>query len=292
MVDDSSLTVTPGGRRLRERAHEVTPGYPVSPDWVLTPGGYRPKSFTHEVAIGSRVLRKHGELYIEEVSSGALTLIKTDEAVLLPRFGAGWIVNVGWTNNAGSPITLFEAEWSVPAPPPSNNGQTVFLFNGIQDTAPSILQPVLQWGPSAAGTPPIGQWAVSNWYVTHEGHAFYTRLIAVAPSTLLKGMMSLVPGSNFEYVSSFDGYDNALTTASVPELIWCNETLEAYGITACSDYPPNSLANGYGVEFSNVEVTTGNGSANVQWTADKQVQDCGQDIVINGSVVDISFGHG
>ena len=50
--------------------------------------------------------------------------------------------------------------WQVP-PPPSvqDSGEVVFLFNGIQNygTNFGILQPVLQWGVSAAGAGPTGR---------------------------------------------------------------------------------------------------------------------------------------
>ena len=44
--------------------------------------------------------------------------------------------------------------------------RTIFLFNGIQNST-SIYQPVLQWGPSAAGGGNF--WTVASWYVDGAG---------------------------------------------------------------------------------------------------------------------------
>ena len=62
-----------------------------------------------------------------------------------------------------------------PGPRARTHGQTIFLFNGIEPGDFShILQPVLQWGPSAAGGG--ASWSVASWYVG-GGNAFHTNLV-------------------------------------------------------------------------------------------------------------------
>lgn len=63
-----------------------------------------------------------------------------------------------------SPISSFATTWKVPAAPTTNHQQTIFLFNSIEPASGNaILQPVLQYGPSAAGGG--SYWAVASWYV-------------------------------------------------------------------------------------------------------------------------------
>src|SRR5205823_6555965 len=102
----------------------------------------------------------------------------------------------------------------------------------------AILQPVLQWGVSAAGGGPY--WSVASWFVDSSGHAFHTTLVPVSVGDVLVGEMLLTRRSEnaFTYVAQFQGIaETSLEIQSADELVWCNETLEAYSITACSDYP-------------------------------------------------------
>ena len=69
-------------------------------------------------------------------------------------------------------MSRLTTEWTVPPAPATQNGQTIFLFPGIQNST-MIYQPVLQWGPSAAGGG--NYWAVASWYVDGQGgHSFCT----------------------------------------------------------------------------------------------------------------------
>jgi hypothetical protein len=67
-------------------------------------------------------------------------------------------------NRTGHPVTRFTTTWTVPAAPSTHSDQTVFLFNGIQNST-MIYQPVLQWGPSGAGGGNF--WAVT-WKIVYQ----------------------------------------------------------------------------------------------------------------------------
>jgi hypothetical protein len=89
------------------------------------------------------------------------------EVKIEPRAAAaasGWIAYTYWSNpNTSKPITDFSTNWTVPSVPSKQSSQTIFLFNGVQDgtTASSYtMQPVLQWGPSAAGG---GKQCIPRW---------------------------------------------------------------------------------------------------------------------------------
>ena len=95
--------------------------------------------------------------------------------------------------------------WTVPPAPSTDSGQTIFLFNGIQNygTNYGILQPVLQWGPSAAGGG--SYWSIASWYVTSGGDAFHTTLIQVDEGDVLIGLMTFTgqPGRRSTTAPSF-----------------------------------------------------------------------------------------
>ncbi len=120
---------------------------------------------------------------------------------------------------------------------PSNKGsQTIFLFNGMQDGLTSssyIIQPVLQWGPSAAGGGKY--WAITNWYVSGRS-AYFGSLVSVSAGASLTGVMkeTAVSGSNYSYNSSFTGYSSASARAGEQcsqGVSWMAETLESYGVS-------------------------------------------------------------
>jgi hypothetical protein len=92
-----------------------------------------------------------------------------------PVLGGGWTIYAYWNNGTGTTISVFKTTWKVPPDPQTTGKQTIFLFNGIQNYGSNfgILQPVLQWGPSAAGG---GQyWSAASWYVTSGGLPYTTR---------------------------------------------------------------------------------------------------------------------
>jgi len=111
---------------------------------------------------------------------------------------------------------------------------------------------VLQWGPSAAGGG--AYWSVASWYVTSGGQAFHTNLVRVNPGDTLIGVMTLTgqSGSQLSYASEFEGIANTrLPVQNIAELTGCNETLEAYGIDACGNYPDAPLA-----QFTEINIRT------------------------------------
>jgi hypothetical protein len=123
---------------------------------VLTPLGYRDKANVHKVPRDYDLIRMPDEHirmqnritghYIDFPKPVATNQIK-------PSFtDKGWVTFASWLNQWGLPITYFGTDWIVPPPPATYDGQTIFQFNGIQPLdSTAILQPVLQYGPSAAG---------------------------------------------------------------------------------------------------------------------------------------------
>ena len=266
---------------------------------VLTPGGFRPASRAHRIEAehhldlaGGRLRKVHrsGRTVADfgplehaatpppsrpgNVARGAPAPRSAIEAV--PGLGGGWIAYAGWTNTSGAPVSLLRTTWTVPPPPRTQSGQTVFLFNGIEN-ATMIYQPVLQWGVSAAGGGDY--WAIASWYAAGPGgHSFYSPLTPVAAGTELVGVMTLTDRSSTgcSYEAAFEGFAaTSLPVRNVPELSWCVQTLEAYGIGARSDYPPVTVT-----AMRAIELQVGGRPAALAWTAYSPVTDTGQHCVV------------
>jgi hypothetical protein len=91
---------------------------------------------------------------------------------------------------------------------------------------------------------------------------------------VLVGVMTLTGSSaqGFSYNCEFTGIANtSLPIMNVPELTWCVETLECYGITKCSDYPDTPKT-----PMSAIDIFTGSTRPAVSWTITNAVTECGQ----------------
>jgi hypothetical protein len=247
---------------------------------VLTPGGYRHPSLVHRVEAGHAIHLSEGKTRLRNLATGALIDVPEHKIQPgdVPGFGSGWIADAFWLNDTGNPVTSFKTTWRVPPAPATSSGQTIFLFNGIDPVDPSqaILQPVLQWGPSFGGGGPF--WSIASWFVLGNGQAFVTPLVPVNPGDVLVGVMTLTAQANglFSYQSEFQGIAGTqLPVQNVSELVWCNETLEAYRITACSDYPATDLT-----AMQSISIQTGNTTPAVHWTPQDRVTDCGQQALV------------
>jgi hypothetical protein len=267
----------------------------MAEELVITPGGPRPKSLVHRIAPGTvldgsggrlRNLGPSGEVLAD---FGVMPVLPRD--VAQPRAAApgGWITDARWSRPA-APVTSFSTTWRVPPEPATQSGQTIFLFNGMQDPAGHwILQPVLQWGKSAIGGG--NYWSIQSWWVEGNplspgirrqgGRAFSTPVpVQVNPGDVLTGTMSLSNyfGDIFSYYCEFEGVaGTSLSITSYQELPVCYETLECYNITRCSDYPAGDRT-----RMESIVITTQE-TANpvvVDWSVKNWVTDCGQNTVI------------
>jgi acylphosphatase len=261
----------------------VQPNQNPPDEFVLTPGGYRHQSLVHQVEAGVAV----------NVASGVIRLMENANVIeeipasptapgTVPALGSGWITYFYWNNGTGAPVSRFSTMWQVPPPPSVQDpGEVVFLFNGIQNYGANfgILQPVLQWGVSAAGGG--AYWSVASWYVTSGGQAFHTNLVRVNPDDTLIGVMTLTgqSGGTFSYTSQFQGIAGTeLPVQNIAELMWCNETLEAYGINAAGNYPNTPLT-----EFTEINIRTGAAVPAITWTPVDRVTDTGQHGVVDSN---------
>jgi hypothetical protein len=305
------------------KLQEKTPGTTAttstdSTALVLTPEGYMPAYLVHHIQKGYVLMHKGGHMLKVEPKSG--TVIEDYGEVLSPtaatssstttttggadKLASGmvpmsvvrpgsqtpsWVTDAYWTNMIPTPISYIVTAWTVPAPPTSNDGQTLFFFDALQNSSgTTIAQPVLQWGASSAAGNANG-WGIANWYVWAGGAAI-SDLIPVQQGTILDGQVTYTgqnSAASFNYTSTFYNlsnnsiYDNTLTIieGDVPPqgntipvvpvpLSVVFETMEAYnsegvnggyGVVQASDYPAGQnylnlydiLINVGGTKFSN-----------------------------------------
>jgi hypothetical protein len=166
----------------------------------------------------------------------------------------------GWVEDSQENLSLSSSdnidwesgEFYVPNNP-SVNGGTIFLFNGIAPTAENwIVQPVLQYGSSAAGGG--NYWAIASWFVG-TGGAWHSPLETVKPGDTIYGYTEqTAKGSTLDYTS--EAYDltsgaNSWITlySSGLHYTWAYEgVLEVYNVNSCSQLP----SSGYAYFFDNV----------------------------------------
>ena len=308
--------ITPGGPRPKAQTHAVQPGQAVGSNaggqpavvayphrapagHILTPGGYRAASSVHLIDDGHVLDGTGGRLRKIAPSGKAVAdfgplppaAADTQRATRRSAMAGGpveaasnWIAYTGWTNTTGTPVSSFRTTWVVPPEPETTNGQTIYLFNGMQDTPVTmILQPVLQWGNSPAGGG--RHWAVASWVVFSGGGAFFSKLVRVHPGDTLTGVMTLASqvGGVFNYFCEFEGIGKTgLPFMGVQQLNWCAETLEAYDITTCSDYPDTPQT-----RFRDISIRTGSTRPAIAWSPVNAVTGCGQSArVISNSATD------
>jgi len=264
--------ITPGGYRPMSRVHLIEPGFQVSGEG----GRLRKIDFLGNVAADLGPLIPHPGY--EPLMPRNVTSIRPG-AVLLPQVPAlasGWITYAFWQNATGHPISSFATTWVVPPAPRTQSGQLIYLFNGIQNSS-MIYQPVLQWGSNGA----FGgnYWCVASWYADGQtGQATHSTPVQVNPGQVLVGIMTLTgqAGTQFSYNCQFQGIANtSLPISNQQELTWCAETLEAYNLTQCSDYPNADLT-----AFRSIAIQTGAVTPAVVWTPQTDHADCGQHTIV------------
>jgi hypothetical protein len=260
---------------------------------VLTPMGYRDRAHVHQIPEGYDLIRMpDGHMRAENAVTGNYIdfadSIDTDGKV--PFTDNGWITYASWLNRTGKPVSSFTTIWTVPPIPSTYDGQTLFQFNSIEpNSGNSILQPVLQYGPSSAGGGKF--WAVASWYVTGN-NAYYSSLVTVTAGQKLTGVIKLSShtGTKYSYTCAFTGISGTnFSMKNIPQLTWCTETLEVYGVDLCSEFPNTALS-----QMSGINVRTKAGTPSVTWGISNVSTSCGVQttVVTNGATsaaVDIYY---
>jgi hypothetical protein len=193
----------------------------------------------------------------------------------------GWVEDAEFTYNS---ITFLNGDWNVPSAPSSSNGQTIFLFDGLEPSnSGSIVQPVLQYGTSAAGGG--NYWICASWYVISGGNYCYASPINVAVGDQILGQIAWTTSGQW-YITCQDNNTNAASLLSTGNAITETQafaTLEVYGVSSCNEYPASGST-----AFSQLGVQVG---VTPSWTGQVLINDgCGESVnVISSSAVTLNY---
>jgi len=206
--------------------------------------------------------------------------------------GAAW---KAWAQLTATPlgaaVSALNSTWTVPSAPQADEGQTLFFWNGVEPgDASAVLQPVLQWGASAAGGGDT--WAYASWYVSAAHGSHFSPLVQVAPGEAVLGTSASSAAGVWSISASAPGRaPSVLNFAPAPGAPWATAyvVLEAYGVASdCSLYPAEGAVNFTGVAL-------GVGGRGVQgplaWQALAQGAGCSEHAVASaaGDAVQIRF---
>jgi len=304
-----SLSVFGAGAAPQDAAAEGNIDSPIytiycdydGPDAVMTPWGSVPASHVHFVDNGSVIKLTPEGNYVYSSEDKLTEFIPKEKetpswqhrveitkreyvapSTITPQAG-GWI-EYAYTNTQSN-LAGCDAKWQVPGEPPVAGGQTMFLFNGYQDIAATfILQPVLQWGLSAAGGDP-NDWTGASWAV--EGSEYWCGpVIDCNVGDTIWGYVSYneLNGDKFQSVdfnneTTDDGsllsFWGAFPTSNVIGVV----ALEGYNFAGNQHVPFNTL-------FKNVRFFRRDGSQ-IKWpTMDRDTEAYG---VLTNLGVDIFF---
>jgi len=268
----------------------VAESYQKDANWGLTPGGWKHKSCCHHVPSGSRLIEnKFGVVVVYPPTSAAYELPPCKFPGLRPSKPSqsveGW--HVYTQQNVGSNLTAFLGQWNVPDLPQSDDGQTLFMFTGVQNInwvppnpGPNgpfdIIQPVLQYGPSEAGGG--SYWTLASWYVPLNGDsAVWSDLITVNVGDTIFGNMTKLSSTGW-YINGVQvGGQNTDLSISRPRLIsqpWAYVTLEVYDLYQCSDYPTVPL------NFQDLQLFVDGQPEPFQWQTVSQDSSCKQQATV------------
>lgn len=241
----------------------------VPADFVITPFGYFHPNCVNHLAKDDVLLQDESAIQrangtYESIQECAYPHFEADGTKVVgdvqpvgdgesqpPYIGHSWIeyASIHATPNYGEVY----AEWNVPPAPASNDGQVVYLFNGLEQYSGvvTIVQPVLGWNayyPSA--------WGIASWNCCKKGTVQESTPVPVnvgdhiqgsVYNTCSKGTTSCATWNIV--IGDFETHqESALKTSSFGQTFnWAfGGVLEVYRITRCSDYPPVDPLGGIG----------------------------------------------
>jgi len=174
--DDANFELTPIGRFHKTCIHKVPNGATVGEDGSVTDQGRRIAKFDR-CRYAPRDVHKP---------------IEVGDPDVMPTIGHQWVAFVSARavkSKVG--VSFFSGMWNyftVPPNPPSNGGQTVFFFPAFQNSpGTAIIQPVLQWGPSAIGGG--NRWTIASWYIDHDLNVYTGPLYNSGAGHVIRGGM-------------------------------------------------------------------------------------------------------
>lgn len=248
----------------------------VPAEYVITPFGYFHPSCVMHLANGDEVRKdehaiKHADGSLDDIHAcayphfnargekAAEKEVSDASAVKQPTIPHAWVefASVTTSSSFGGLVSV----WTVPPPPAANDGQTIYLFPGMEDylDAVTIIQPVLGWNsdfPSA--------WGIASWNCCVSGTVVEATPAKVNSGdtifgevwdTCAKGTLSCPTWdiitwdvTGFPRVVKYSELHN--TSSHGQTFNWAFAgALEVYNIVQCADYPSDGS-----ISFHNLEL--------------------------------------
>jgi len=245
----------------------VVPG-----DYLITPFGYFHSSCVKHLAQGDEVRQdektiRHKNGAFDNIQVCAFPhfkpsgekVIGDERGVKDPSIGHAW-VEYGSTTTTTSFSYLY-ANWNVPPAPSTNNGQTIYLFPGMEDYADvvTIIQPVLGWNSDYASA-----WGIASWNCCVSGTVFEAPPAPVNSGDVILGYMFDTCPSGTLSCASWDivtwdktngKFSELLNTSSFGQTFnWAFAgALEVYNVVQCSNYPSSGSTSFYNLGLYNYQ---------------------------------------
>jgi hypothetical protein len=248
------------------------------------------------INVGKKKRRHHG-LTTEWTTTGANPNLKLRRLTInIDCPDGGWQGYTLWRNRSSTEhITKIVATWQVPPAPTNQEGQIIFIFNGLESisrpSAPGgIVQPVLQW--TNAG------WAIRSWYLTadfdpvtypqlpdpnravgqdHLGdeNRCYSKAVTVMAGDTITGTVEggRDVSGKYNYVCSLarnnqPQSDTVLSLTDIPEPVYAVCAVESYGINV---NPPNADYPADPITMSSIDLQVQQNSISpIQWQESKR----------------------
>ncbi len=239
----------------------------VPADYVLTPFGYFHPSCVNHLAEGDAVRedlkvieRKNGTSQPLACAyphfEGDGTKLVGDLRPVGDRNSQPPFIGHSWIEYASiHDVVDYEevySQWTVPPTPASNDGQTLYFFNGLEDIndVVSIIQPVLGWNGNG-----LGGWSIAAWNCCPSGTTNEATPQSVNPGDQIEGYNFSTCSAGTRTCPTWDvvalddqngKFSQLIDTPNEGQTFnWAfGGVLEVYNITQCSDYPAGE-ASGY-----------------------------------------------
>jgi hypothetical protein len=273
-------------------AQALTPAGPKRPsavpsNYVITPYGYFDPSCVAQLAQGDEVrknegLIRHANGSTDSIHVCAFAHFKTDgekvvgdehvsaqadtataesasnpQAAKDPSIGHAWVEYA--QTRTGTSFGEMYGYWKVPPAPSKNDGQTVYLFPGMDDIKDvvTIIQPVLGWNSDY-----VSSWGIASWNCCASGTVFEGAPARVNAGDTIFGIMYDTCKAGTLSCATWDIITEDLTNGHYSELLntssqgqtfnWAFAgALEVYNIAQCGDYPTNGAINFYNIGLYN-----------------------------------------
>lgn len=262
---------TPAAGTVVQSPRHLTTAGPNRPasvpeDYVITPNGYFHASCVKEVAQGDTFLKDQGAIQHADgsleslspcaypryskrgdvVSPSGPSSIKTDSSHP-PTPNSSTYIEYGYIVTPSSSYAGVIGQITVPPAPSASNGQSVFLFPGLEDQsvgypAGTILQPVLGWNNFGAAA-----WTIASWNCCYYNEEVYSTPKNVSSGDLIIGeVYTNCPSGTLTcstwYVSTEDAGKGSTVLSSTSNYgqtfnVAYGAALEVYSISSCSNYP-------------------------------------------------------